>query len=372
MEVGVAPARFRLTRRRFSLQCLASLMMAGPSLPSPAAQVHRGSASRRSAFQRARLLRRGINLGNMLDAPEEGAWGVRLKAEYFYVIARAGFGSVRIPIRWSAHAEVTPPYRIDPAFLRRVDWAIRQALSRGLVAVIDVHHYAEMNLDPPGHLPRLTSLWTQIAEHYRNWPNGLFFELLNEPEGKLTDERWSEIVPHLLRAVRESNARRMVVVGPAHQYAATSLDRLNLPENDPYLIASFHYYSPLRFTHQGADWVAGSEAWRGTSWEGSPEERRALTADFDRVAAWAARSNRPVYLSEFGAYQAADMDSRRRWTAAVAAEAARLGFVTAYWEFCSSFGAYDPQAGAWRQPLLRALMSTKPLLTSPRMLPRSA
>ena len=237
MEVGVAPARFRLTRRRFSLQCLASLMMAGPSLPSPAAQVHRGSASRRSAFQRARLLRRGINLGNMLDAPEEGAWGVRLKAEYFYVIARAGFGSVRIPIRWSAHAEVTPPYRIDPAFLRRVDWAIRQALSRGLVAVIDVHHYAEMNLDPPGHLPRLTSLWTQIAEHYRNWPNGLFFELLNEPEGKLTDERWSEIVPHLLRAVRESNARRMVVVGPAHQYAATSLDRLNLPENDPYLIA---------------------------------------------------------------------------------------------------------------------------------------
>src|ERR1700681_3953301 len=56
------------------------------------------------AFHYNRLLGRGINLGNALDAPQEGAWGVTLEADYFRLIQEAGFNSVRIPIRWSAHA----------------------------------------------------------------------------------------------------------------------------------------------------------------------------------------------------------------------------------------------------------------------------
>ncbi len=28
----------------------------------------------------------------------------------------------------------------------------------------------------------------------------------------------------------------------------------------------------------------------------------------------------------------------------------------AYWEFASGFGAYDPRADWWRDPLLRALL----------------
>src|SRR4051794_25399343 len=72
-----------------------------------------------------RMLGRGINLGNALDAPQEGAWGVKLEDSYFRVIADAGFGSVRIPIRWSTHAESTPPYRIEPDFFGRVDWAVK-------------------------------------------------------------------------------------------------------------------------------------------------------------------------------------------------------------------------------------------------------
>jgi endoglucanase len=55
-------------------------------------------------FRQNKLLGRGINLGNALDAPKEGQWGVMLKEEYFKIIKDAGFNSVRIPIRWSAHA----------------------------------------------------------------------------------------------------------------------------------------------------------------------------------------------------------------------------------------------------------------------------
>src|SRR5262245_43788128 len=77
------------------------------------------------AFHYNRVLGRGINLGNALEAPQEGAWGVTLEADYFRLIKEAGFNSVRIPIRWSAHASTTAPYDIEMHFFQRVDWAIR-------------------------------------------------------------------------------------------------------------------------------------------------------------------------------------------------------------------------------------------------------
>ncbi len=61
-------------------------------------------------------LGRGINLGNALEAPAIGGWGVVLEEEYFRLIKEKGFSSVRIPIRWSAHAQANPPYTIDEDF----------------------------------------------------------------------------------------------------------------------------------------------------------------------------------------------------------------------------------------------------------------
>src|SRR6266568_1900772 len=103
-------------------------------------------------------LGRGINLGNALEAPQEGAWGVRLKAEYFATIKRAGFATVRLPVKWSAHAQGDLPHTIDPKFAERVDWAVDQALANGLNIIVNVHHYDEMNAKPDEHLPRLVAL----------------------------------------------------------------------------------------------------------------------------------------------------------------------------------------------------------------------
>ena len=221
------------------------------------------SSQQDDAFHFNRLLGRGINLGNALDGPREGAWGVTLEADYFRVIKEAGFNSVRIPIRWSAHASTAAPYDIETDFFRRVDWAIGQALSRNLAAVINVHHYEEMNKDPVQSLPRLVELWKQIALRYQNQSNSLMFELLNEPHDQLDDERWQEAFPPLLKAIRDSNPDRIILIGPAYMNAVDRLDKMKLPPQDRRIIGTFHYYKPLQFTHQGAAWVNDSAPLEG-------------------------------------------------------------------------------------------------------------
>jgi endoglucanase len=84
---------------------------------------------------------RGINLGNALDAPSEGAWGVTLLPNHFAMAKAAGLDHVRLPVRFSAHAEQKAPYTIEEALFKRVDWAIDQAAEHGLSIIIDLHHY---------------------------------------------------------------------------------------------------------------------------------------------------------------------------------------------------------------------------------------
>src|SRR6516162_4130886 len=237
------------------------------------------------AFHYNRLLGRGINLVTALDGPQESR-GCHARGRLFRLIKEAGFNSVRIPIGWSAHASAAAPYDIETDFFQRVDWAIGQALSRNLTAVINVHHYEEMNQDPIQNLPRLVELWKQIALRYRNQPKSLMFELLNEPHDQLDDERWQEIFPTLLKAIRDSNPDRIILIGPAHLNAVDRLDKIQLPPQDRRIIGTFHYYKPLQFTHQGAFWLNDSAPWRGTRWVGTPQERKELRNDFERAATW--------------------------------------------------------------------------------------
>src|SRR5664279_4278660 len=91
------------------------------------------------SFSVNKMLGRGINLGNMLDAPSEGEWGVTIDSAYFPLIKSSGFTSVRIPVRWStaARMDTVAPYTIRPAFIARVKWAIDQALKNGLAVVVN-------------------------------------------------------------------------------------------------------------------------------------------------------------------------------------------------------------------------------------------
>jgi endoglucanase len=303
-----------------------------------------------------RKLGRGINLGNALEAPKEGEWGVTLHADYFKAIKQAGFDTVRLPINWAAHARAEAPYTIDAKFAERIDWAIDQALANRLNIIVNIHHYGAMDSDPDRHLPRLIGLWEQIAARYKDRPAEVVFELLNEPHDKLSEGKWNAVLVKVLQTVRRTNPTRPVIVGPAQWNGIRALEKLQLPPDDRNLIVTVHFYDPFQFTHQGAPWSKGMDKWRGTKWTGSAEEQAAIRKWFDQAAAWAKKHDRPIFLGEFGAYEVADMASRARWARFVVREAERRGFSFAYWEFCAGFGAYDPKAKAWREPLRAALL----------------
>jgi len=338
---------------RHGLWIISQSMLLGAILVSCATQ---GSPSLSVGGQPAR----GVNLGNALEAPVEGEWGMVLQPEYFSLISKAGFSLVRIPIRWSAHAQLEPPYTIDAQFFERVDWVLDQARRHRLIAIVNMHHYDEIFTDPTHHRERFLALWRQISQRYSKRHPSVLFEPLNEPHGALNGAPWNQLAAEVIALIRQTNPTRGIVVGPGDWNRISQLPYLELPP-DRNLIVTFHYYEPFAFTHQGAEWVSGSSAWLGTPWEGSEWQQDSIRADLDLAKRLADENGWQLFMGEFGAYSQADMASRARWTRCLVQEAEARGIAWAYWEFGAGFGVYDRDAAAWRLELLRALLPNSPV-----------
>lgn len=323
-------------------------------------------------------LGRGLNLGNYLEAPSEGEWtGGRLVVEEdLQIIADAGFKTVRIPIRWSAHAQLTAPYSIDAHFITRVKEIVGWASNAGLKVIINTHHYTEMmdqsEAKQEGHIQRLTEIWQQISNEFplsEYSSHSLVFELLNEPNGTIDYADWNNIIERLLTVIWDDNQdqqnngteQRTIMIGTANWGHPDGLTELSLPPsvNNSNTIITVHYYEPFHFTHQGADWVGGASEWIGTPWLGSDNEQAPLLSLFDRVTSWNALPNRgfEIFMGEFGVYsQYSDPEHQKAWTAFIAREAEKRSISWAYWEYSSGFGAYNPETAQWRPQLIEALI----------------
>jgi len=302
---------------------------------------------------------RGVNLGNCLEAPLEGAWGLVVQDEWMATIRSAGFDHIRLPVRWTAYAGIKAPYAVDERFLARVDHIIDTALNADLGVVLNVHHYAEMATDPEAHIDRLAGIWILLADHFKDLPETVAFELMNEPNGA-ADAVWPDMSARLYDVVRKTDADRWICITNGSWSAAGKLATLKVPDKiqqDNRVFATFHFYEPFQFTHQNANWVAGSDAWAGTKWDGTKDQQAFITSLYDGVSKWAEMNgNLPVLMGEFGAYAACDPLSRIRWTEFCAREAERRGFAWSYWEFASGFGIYGKNSKKYDVPLLKALI----------------
>lgn len=312
-----------------------------------------------SGFTSGKLLNaklgRGINLGNALDAPREGEWGVTLQADWFRWIADSGFSTVRIPVRWSAHALNAPPYTVDSAFLERVAWAVDRALEAKLHVIVDMHHYDSLYAHPEAETERFLALWRQIAKRFSGYPPELLLELLNEPRDGLDAEAWNTLLAKAIQSIRAIQPRRTLIVGTSPWGGFSGLKNLRLPA-DSNLIVTVHYYDPHPFTHQGAEFVAGANAWLGTTWRATPPQRAQVDQDIAFIRDWARENNRPIFMGEFGTYQAVDSLSRALYTEYLATAFSQAGFSWALWNFSSDFGVWNDSSHAWEGYLLDALL----------------
>ena len=318
---------------------------AGQENSSAAWEIHRQCAA----------LGKCINLGNALDAPAEGAWGVTLQESYFSHVKSLGFNSVRIPVRWSTHVDSTEPWTIDPVFFDRVQWAIEQARKNGLRAIVNVHHFEGLMSDPAANRPVFLSIWQQVAQRFAGYGPEVYFELCNEPSGALTPDKWNTLAAEALSVVRASNPQRSVIIGPGNWNSVTAINELQMPA-DSFLIATVHYYEPMAFTHQGASWISGTSAWLGTQWRAQHQDTLTIIAMFDRMSGWAKRHSIPVFLGEFGAIDTADSVSRALYTSFIAHQATARDWSYACWKYNGNFGFYNDTAGTTLDWLVSALI----------------
>ena len=327
--------------------------------------IHQNLAQNLTNAEINNKLGKGINMGNMFEAPNETAWGNPFQNDYFERISKLGFNSVRIPIRWDVpdRADQNAPYSINPIFLARIKTIVDNAVANKLYVIINMHHHEEIFTDPEKVKPRFLSQWEQIATYFKDYNQSLLFEILNEPHDKLTPELWNIFMADALKSIRKTNPTRAILVCPGDFNGLGAIPKLKLPE-DKNIILSVHYYNPFQFTHQGAEWVgAQANEWLGTKWEDLEVERSQVESEFIGLKIFQKQTNIPINIGEFGAYSKADIGSRNKWTTFLARWFELQGYSWAYWEFSAGFGIYDPTTASYKQSLVDALLKN-PLPTA--------
>jgi endoglucanase len=327
--------------------------VAAPVAPVQPAAIHAGFAGM-DTFAQVGQMGPGVNV-----LSEDPGWTdaskARFKPELFAKIKTAGFGTVRIVLNAMGHMD--DYFVLEIGYLNRLDTMVNAALDAGLTVILDEHDFNYCAVDTWGCRQKLNAFWAQVAPRYKDAPARLIFEIMNEPHQDFTPEMWNDQIKQTLPIIRASNPVRNVIIGPGQWNGLGFLDKLVLPVTDRHIIVTYHYYSPMEFTHQGSPWVPQYKL-NGQTW-GSDADFALLNKDFDVVKTWSDKWNRPILLGEFGAYETAPMESRIKYTSAVARAAEKRGFAWAYWQFDKDFIVYDIANDKWVEPILNALIPPK-------------
>ena len=119
--------------------------------------------------------------------------------------------------------------------------------------------------------------------HFKQWT--LFFGLLIAARIGASGQSWQcygqDAGGKRYAAIRQIDPERLIIVEGVHWASAKDLrDTLQVPPNDPNLIASFHMYAPMYFTHQGFSWMEPWYQTRGVTFPGPlPWEQVGFLAD---------------------------------------------------------------------------------------------
>ena len=285
----------------------------------------------------------GWNLGNSMDAegPDETFWGNPVTTqEMINSVSNRGFKTLRVPVTWRFHQGPAPDYTIEEEWLDRVEEIVNYGRANNMYVIINVHHDDEWIIPTAAMTEqvsdRLTKLWTQVANRFKEYSDYVIFETLNEPRYEGTPEEWTggtaegrvavnqyhQVSLDAIRATGGNNSLRQIMIST---YAASTLpvamDALVIPNDDPRTIISLHTYFPFPFTLGGTD-----DTW------GTENDMAELEAEMDRIKAKFIDNGKAVVLGEWSSGNQDNTDDRLTHAAFYAQAAAQRGFASIWWD----------------------------------------
>ena len=306
----------------------------------------------------------GINLGNVLEAPTEGAWAPAAQEYYFDDYASRNFSFVRIPVRWDKHTGTSAPYAVDATFLARVHEVAGWALARNLSVVVNSHHddWQDVADDEAfrAALPRFVALWAQVAASFSEAPLALAFEVFNEfhlISIANANALYAAVLP-VMRAGGGNNGDRAVYLGGLSWMSPNWIDsnpdaivwpKLANGAEDPNLRLEVHSYDPHHFCLESPP---TQQSW------GSAADRAAVTQMYANMSAWsAAHGGRAVLMGEAGCQIGApSRPDRLAWYATVAAAArSSLAGRISIWDDDGTWKIYNRDQRTWDEGVMSAL-----------------
>ncbi len=285
-----------------------------------------------AAWQMASRLGLGWNLGNQLDAhnngvAEETAWGnAKATQQTFRSLKTKGFTSVRIPVTWMGHIGDAPDYKIEDAYMDRVVEVVGYAREAGLNAIVNIHHDGAdskywLNIreaaSSSARYEEITAefkaVWKQIATRLKDEGDYLIFEAFNELHdgswgwgGNRTDggaqyrviNRWVQAFVDTVRETGGGNSARYLGIPGYCANPQMTLDNLVLPEDSASgrLLVAVHCYDPSDYTIESKYDEWGHTAKNNPAPSGEKEIVEVLAA----LKAAYIDKGIPVYLGETG------------------------------------------------------------------------
>ena len=238
--------------------------------------------------------------------------------QYSYTNAYLDQGAnvFRLPVTWSSFVD-DETFVIDSDWIDAIKTEVDYILSRGAYCILNMHddylstsfvgdHWEECwMLDEYKEYVdvRYESIWEQIADNFRDYPDTLIFESANEPTmnwdptrlsmsefAELQIRRTNELNDIFFNAVRRSggnNETRILCFAVANYNSVQQLDYLTLPEDD-YIIATLHSYQEME------------DNTPGSSYDPNFDYMGRTDAFFDAVDRFTSSTGVPVLIGEVG------------------------------------------------------------------------
>lgn len=293
------------------------------------------------------------------------------------LIRKNGFAHVRLPVAPSAVFREGFGGDLDAGKTARLIERIRWLMAADLAVVVELHpgEDEKRELLKEEGASRLAAGWKALARALSTLsPDLVFLEVLNEPD-PLKAEAWRSLQERIVREIRSEAPRHTLVLNAGGWSGIDDLVAFE-PLADRNAVYTVHWYGPLLFTHQGADWSWGvAEQVAGLGWPLEPgvgdlPERTARTEEarghlryqiqegqfragwmdeqFDKLALWQERhGGARVYVGEFGVFRkVAPPTDRLRWHRASRQGFEARGWGWAVWDFAGGFGIVTGPAGS--------------------------